>query len=154
MATETILLVEDEPFVREVTCEILISAGYFVFKAENSADAVRLFESRFAPIDLLLTDIVLPGESGDALAARLKRQNASLKVLFTTGYSEHMRTGMAVNEEFLPKPFNRLTLLRTVKRLLNPEPLDSRQDEFLMPVCGTGEPAGSAPECLTEALCG
>ena len=82
---ETILLVEDEQFVREVTSEVLRSAGYMVLVAKNAAEAIGVYERSRAGVGLLLTDVVLPGESGHALATRMRRDNPRLKVLFVTG---------------------------------------------------------------------
>jgi len=82
---ETILFVEDEVFVREVTGEVLRSAGYHVLTAKNSVEALRVYQGNRAAVDLLLTDIVLPGETGLVLAGRLRRENPELRVLFVTG---------------------------------------------------------------------
>src|SRR5579863_6375946 len=75
LAGETILFVEDEAFVREVTCEVLRSAGYRVLTAKNAGEAQKIYDEEGAAIDLLLTDIVMPGETGRALAARLQARN-------------------------------------------------------------------------------
>ena len=82
---ETILFVEDEAFVREMTCEVLRSAGYRVLTAKHAIEASQVYDRNRAEIKLLLTDVVLPGETGRTLAARLRRENPDLKVLFVTG---------------------------------------------------------------------
>jgi two-component system, cell cycle sensor histidine kinase and response regulator CckA len=115
--TETILFVEDEAFVREVTSEVLRDAGYEVLTAENAREAMRLFEQRSHAIDFLLADLVLPGESGRQLAARLSNEDPGLKVLFVTGYAEHMK--MEDGQECLPKPFTTSALLERVRRILD-----------------------------------
>jgi two-component system cell cycle sensor histidine kinase/response regulator CckA len=115
---ETILLVEDETFVREVTAEVLRSAGYEVLTAKNAADAVRVYDARRGAIDLLLTDVVLPGETGRALSRRLRRKNPGLKILLVTGYAEQLGLLEAEPEEFLAKPFSTEVLLRRVRQLL------------------------------------
>lgn len=123
---ETILLVEDEAFVRKVTCEVLRSAGYGVLTAENAAEAVGVYEGRRGEVELLLTDVVLPGETGRALARRLRRENPELKVLLVTGYGEQMGLLEAKQElkheprreECLAKPFSSAVLLRRIKQLL------------------------------------
>ncbi len=87
---QTILLVEDEAFVREVTCEVLRSAGYRVLTAKNATEAMQAYEVRGDEVDLLLSDVVLPGESGRVLAGKLRRENPWLKILLVTGYAEQM----------------------------------------------------------------
>ena len=136
---ETILLVEDEAFVREVMAEILHSAGYQMIVARNPAEAMRAFEQYRGEVDLLLTDVVLPGENGRALAKRLKSEDADLKVLLVTGYAEQMGLGCAGEiEEFLPKPFSTRALLQRVRQVLdrgNQEPL---AEDLLRRACGNG----------------
>jgi CheY-like chemotaxis protein len=116
--SETILLVEDEPFVREVTCEVLRSAGYYVLTARNAVEAAAIYDACRGAVDLLLTDIVLPGETGLTLARRLQRRDAGLKVLLVSGYAEQMSLSESMQEEFLAKPFSSEGLLRRVKELL------------------------------------
>src|SRR5690349_3389703 len=87
---ETILLVEDEDFVRNVTREILRTAGYRVLTAGDSATADRRYEEFGTEVDLLLTDMILPGETGAELAARMRQQKPGLKVLFVTGYPDQI----------------------------------------------------------------
>lgn len=131
--TETILLVEDEAFVREVACEVLRSAGYAVWTARNAAEAVRSYEQRCGGVDLLLTDVILPGESGRVLADRLRRENPRLKVLFVTGYAEQMGLREALRDECLAKPFSTGALLRKVRQQLDRGTF--RRERLLMPAC-------------------
>jgi CheY-like chemotaxis protein len=81
----TILLVEDEGFVREVTCKVLQSAGYEVLSSCNAAEAKRKFRRCAAGVELLLTDVVLPGRDGLALANELRALCPSLKTIFMSG---------------------------------------------------------------------
>jgi two-component system, cell cycle sensor histidine kinase and response regulator CckA len=118
-SAETILFVEDEAFVREVTCEVLQGAGYQVLTAKNAAEAMRLYDQRSGDVELLLTDVVLPGETGRALACRLRQQCPRLKILLVTGYAEQMGRREAEPEEFLAKPFSTQALLRRVRQLLD-----------------------------------
>lgn len=111
----TILLVEDETFVREVACEVLRSAGYKVLTAKNAEEAEKTYNAEEAAIDLLLTDVVMPGESGRSLAARLRAANPLLKVLLATGYGEQMAVRGEALGECLAKPFSTGELLRRVK---------------------------------------
>jgi len=115
----TILYIEDEQFVREVTREILQSAGYRVLVAGSAEEAQRICDHR-VNIDLLLTDVVLPVESGTRFAARAKREKQQLKVLYVTGYPEQMTIRPAENEACLAKPYSADGLLQQVGRLLEP----------------------------------
>jgi CheY-like chemotaxis protein len=115
---DTILFVEDELFVREVTCEVLQVAGYRVLAAKSSAEAARIYEVRGADVSLLLTDVVLPGETGRALARRLRQSDPDLPVLLISGYSEQMGLGGDGQEECLAKPFSSDVLLLRIKKLL------------------------------------
>ena len=151
---ETILFVEDEAFVRNVTCEILESAGYRVLVAKNAIEAECLYDAHCGDVDLLLTDVVLPGESGLILAACLKRRNPRLEILFATGYPEQMQSEMANRGECLAKPFSSTTLLRSVRTRLEVHLLESEGKIFPTPTCGNRQPAESAQEYLTVAVCG
>jgi CheY-like chemotaxis protein len=82
----TILLVEDEAFVREITGEILEAAGYRVLKTRNAAEAIGAFRRYKAIVRLLLTDVVLPGRNGRELATALRKINPKLKTIFISGY--------------------------------------------------------------------
>jgi DNA-binding NtrC family response regulator len=117
--TQTILLVEDERFVREVTGEVLRSAGYNVLTARNAAEAMREYEACCSPVELLLTDVILPGESGHALAARLRRVKPELKVLLVSGYGEQMGPRKAGNGECLAKPYSTGVLLGRVREVID-----------------------------------
>ncbi len=127
----TILLVEDEAFVREVTCEILRAAGYEVFSATTAAEAAKIYAECGSEISLVITDIVLPAETGMTLAAALRRKAKDLKVLFITGYYERARTMNP--EEFLAKPFSASILLSRVKQLLHDSEIGLPSEEFAMP---------------------
>ena len=115
----TILLVEDETFVREVASEVLRAAGYRVLTAKNAAEAMQIYENGF-DIDLLLTDVVLPGETGRVLAERLRRANPQLPVLLATGYGEQM--AREAGEDCLAKPFSSEDLLGRVRQLMEKAP--------------------------------
>jgi two-component system, cell cycle sensor histidine kinase and response regulator CckA len=116
--SRTILVVEDEAFVREVTCEILRLAGYQILDAMNATDAQNIFLTSGIEIALLLTDIVLPGSNGRTLAAKLKQVFPALKVLFATGYPEHMTSDYQWRVDCLAKPFSAETLLEKIEGLL------------------------------------
>jgi signal transduction histidine kinase/ActR/RegA family two-component response regulator len=105
--TETILLVEDDAAVRELAARALREAGYRVLEAENGPAAIAVAGATLGTIDLLLTDVVMPGQSGGALASELRGTRPSLPVLFISGYPDDtVRSGVVDSEaSFLAKPF-------------------------------------------------
>ena len=121
--TETILLVEDEPSVRLLTRHILTTSGYTVHEVENGMQALDFLRTRRdRRIDLLVTDIVMPGMNGQELATRLRSSMTSLKVLYVSGYSdEDPLTGEAVPAQtgFLRKPFTPHELIKKVREILH-----------------------------------
>jgi two-component system cell cycle sensor histidine kinase/response regulator CckA len=125
----TILLVEDETFVRNVTCEVLRAAGHRVLCSENSAEGDSLHDKHCDEIDLLITDVVLPGENGQTLATKLKRRKPNLKVLLISGYADQVRQLQENLLEYLAKPFSSLMLLERVRQLLNSMEPSSAQGE-------------------------
>lgn len=130
----TILLVEDESFVREVESEILQSAGYRVWTATSAAEAKRIFSEHGAGIDVLITDIILPGDTGYVLAASLRRANPWLRVLYITGYAQQMKTPANEWAKLLAKPFSSEALLGRVA-LIFQESERGREEDLLMPAC-------------------
>jgi two-component system, cell cycle sensor histidine kinase and response regulator CckA len=121
--TETVLLVEDELSLRKLSRHLLELCGYSVLEAENGTDALKISqEHNQRNIDLLLTDVVMPGMSGRVLADRLVRQRPKTCVVYMSGY-----TGQTVGEHgvlaegsfFLPKPFTREGLARKVREALD-----------------------------------
>jgi two-component system, cell cycle sensor histidine kinase and response regulator CckA len=115
---KTILLVEDEMFVREVTCKVLRGAGYRVLSARDSSVAERWHEVSCDEIDLLITDVILPGENGRVLAEKLRKRNENLRVLFVSGYSEQICLLSAEAVACLAKPFSSQALLHSVRGAL------------------------------------
>jgi len=121
--TETVLLAEDEQDVRELAREFLESGGYTVIEATNGQDALRIAATHAGKIDLLVTDMVMPGMSGQHLAARLQQERAGLAIIYMSGYSEHAATESAqstLNAALLTKPFSRAAILRAVRAALGP----------------------------------
>jgi len=117
----TILLVEDETFLREVTGEILESAGYRVLKTRNAAEALSVFSECKAIVRLLLTDVVLPGQNGRDLANDLRSVSPKLKIIFISGYPENVVTRHGIQGDgmfYLPKPFSLQSLTRKVRQVL------------------------------------
>ena len=120
--TETILLVEDEPSVRLLTRHILTTNGYTVHEVENGLQALDFLRTRHRRIDLLVTDIVMPGMNGQELATRLRSAMTSLKVLYVSGYSDRdPLTGEEVPTRtgFLRKPFTPHELIQKVREILH-----------------------------------
>ncbi|MGC2530988.1 MAG: response regulator, partial [Candidatus Acidiferrum sp.] len=120
--TETILLAEDEQDVREVAREFLESGGYTVIEAFNGAEALRLATEHKAAIDLLVTDMVMPGMTGRELARRLQHQHSGVGVIYMSGYTEQTAAETAkadADMRLLTKPFSRGSILRAVREALN-----------------------------------
>jgi len=119
---ETVLLVEDEELVRSMFVEVLKSAGYDVLEATQGSEALALAERFPEPIDLLVTDVTMPGFSGVELARRLGATRPDMRVLFVSGY-----TGQEAEQwgkldrpvQFLQKPFHSDALLNKVRRILD-----------------------------------
>jgi PAS domain S-box-containing protein len=125
MGTETVLLAEDEQDVREIAREFLESGGYRVIEAGDGKEAIELSAQHRGQIQLLVTDMVMPGMTGQELAVRLQAENPGLCVVFMSGYSEHAATEMANADpsvRLLTKPFSRAAILRTVGEILRGSP--------------------------------
>ena len=123
--TETILLVEDEASVREVTSEILRSNGYQVIVAEDGEEAIAHFESAPRAIDLLLTDVVMPQMKGPELARRLQERAPNLRVVYMSGYNEESILGKRIGEEgsiLIQKPFSPNQLASRIRDVLDSAP--------------------------------
>jgi PAS domain S-box-containing protein len=119
---ETILLVEDDVHVRELTLRVLQRQGYNVLEARDGEDARRLATNHAGPIHLLLTDIVMPGISGMALAGQLTQIRPELKTLFMSGYTDEAIAHHGVLDPdvaLLQKPFSPVTLARQVRQVLD-----------------------------------
>jgi two-component system cell cycle sensor histidine kinase/response regulator CckA len=120
--SETILVVEDEPALRELTVCILEESGYKVLEATGVEDALAIAGQSQAKVDLLLTDVVMPGMSGTELAKRLVGIRPDLRVLFVSGYAEDVivnRGGPDRGVELIQKPFTRRTLLTRIRGMLD-----------------------------------
>lgn len=122
--TETILLVEDEKGVRELTREYLEMSGYSVIDAEDGHTALELAAMHVGPIHLLMTDVVMPGISGRELADRVDRLRPGIKVLFMSGYTDQavVHHGILENDAvLLQKPFTVTTLAAKLREILSNE---------------------------------
>jgi CheY-like chemotaxis protein len=118
---ETILVVEDEPAVRELSVEVLSELGYRVLEAEGAAAALRLIDAH-TDIALLFTDIVMPETNGRKLAEEAGRRRPGLKVLFTTGYTRNAVVHNGVLDPgvaLIGKPFTIEELAAKVRAVLD-----------------------------------
>jgi PAS domain S-box-containing protein len=119
---ETVLVVEDEPSVRKLVCEILQSAGYMVLEAAQGQAALALAARHEGEIELLLTDVRMPGLNGCDLWEQLKADRWELRVLFMSAYTDDVRVLEAAQTlgcAFLQKPFTPEALTRKVRTLLD-----------------------------------
>jgi PAS domain S-box-containing protein len=118
---ETILLVEDQEQVRTIVQNVLIDCGYRVLTYADGASALQFAESNPGAIDLLLTDVVMPGMSGPELAERLRARQPEIKVVYISGYSGDAIAHRGIRESgvaYLPKPFSAAELSIKVREVL------------------------------------
>ncbi len=123
----TVLLVEDERTVRTIAREALTRNGYRVLVAEEGMQALAVARTHRGPIDLLLTDVVMPGMSGRELAEALAQERPDTRVLFTSGYTEDEVLHRGVSADtvaFLPKPFTPEMLVHRVGAVLGAQPAE------------------------------
>jgi PAS domain S-box-containing protein len=119
--SETILLAEDEPSLRLLITRVLRTQGYTVLEAADGNEALALAQANGSKIQLLLTDVIMPGLSGKMLAEWLTQVNPGIKVLFISGYINNAAVRGAMSKPgmfFLQKPFNPLTLAKKVRAAL------------------------------------
>ena len=120
--TEVILVVEDDPSVRELVREVLTPLGYKVLASAGGDDALRTSDSYGGPVDLLLTDVVMPGMNGKQLAEVLRIKRPGIKVLFMSGYAHDALSTQGMLEPgiaMIHKPFRTVTLARQVRQVLD-----------------------------------
>ena len=117
-----VLLVEDDEALRDLALAILTSCGYAVITTKDSQEALRICESRASSIDLLLTDVVMPGISGRVLAQEILSRNPRAKVLYMSGYTKNVIVHHGVLDSgthFLQKPFTPSLLAGKVREVLD-----------------------------------
>ena len=114
---ETILLVEDEPAVRQLFAQALKREGYAVHEARNGQEAMKVFDKHGDSIDMLLTDMRMPYMGGAELAHQLRARRRTLKLLCISGYAGNLDADLSA--DFLAKPFSRDDLLKKVREVLD-----------------------------------
>jgi two-component system cell cycle sensor histidine kinase/response regulator CckA len=120
-SARTILVVEDEAFVREVVGEILRSAGYRVLMARNAAEALFVFHRHHERVQLLLADVVLPDRNGCDLASEFALLCRGVRIVFISGYPENAVTRKGFQRPgwfYLPKPFSGPLLIQKITEAL------------------------------------
>jgi DNA-binding NtrC family response regulator len=121
---KTILIAEDHDMVRQVLVEMLRPLGHHLLVARNGAEAMEMSHRHAGPINLLITDVVMPRLGGHELATQLKTRHPGLKVLYVSGYANldsAPQASVAPDIPFLDKPFEWNTLNRKVRELLTEE---------------------------------
>jgi signal transduction histidine kinase len=119
---ETILVAEDQAEVRELVCEVLRSKGYRVLEGADGEKARALSDQHPGAVDLLLSDLVMPGIGGPELAEAIRIKRPATKILFMSGYTEraaHQRSTLKKDEAFIQKPFGPAALARKVREVLD-----------------------------------
>jgi CheY-like chemotaxis protein len=124
VATETILVAEDEPAVRELVKQTLEQLGYRVLEATDGYEALRVVEQHTSHIHLLLTDVIMPLMNGHELATRLRSVRPGIKVLYMSGYADDVLAFHGIDRPeiaFIQKPFTASELAGKVDKLLSAE---------------------------------
>lgn len=119
---ETVLLVEDEDMVRDLAVRVLEESGYKVLHASNGQAAIALSRGHDGGIDLLMTDVVMPGMNGGELANQLILQRPEMKVLFSSGYTEDVIVHHGILDDevsFLGKPYSPSVLAKKIREVLD-----------------------------------
>lgn len=120
--SETILIAEDQPEIRMLARKALQSCGYFTLEAANGEEALRICADHRGPIDLLLTDIIMPGMNGLDLAENVRQIRPDIKIIRTSGYADPLDSGAGVvagGQAYLRKPFSPHTLASKVRATLD-----------------------------------
>jgi two-component system cell cycle sensor histidine kinase/response regulator CckA len=129
--TETILLVEDDPQLRELTASVLADCGYTVLAATSTSQSLALCQANHSDIGLLITDVVMPGMNGRQLAEQVALISPQAKVLYISGYTRNAIVQDGVLDEelwFLPKPFLPSALVAKVREVLDANPDDCESE--------------------------
>jgi CheY-like chemotaxis protein len=122
MGNETILIVEDNMEVKKIASANLRSLGYKVYETSNGREAYEMLKEKKIPVDLILTDIIMPKMSGRELSEKLKEMYPSLKILFTSGYTDNeivANSQLVDGVEFIQKPYSLPLLADKIREVLN-----------------------------------
>jgi DNA-binding response OmpR family regulator len=120
MMQPVVMIVDDEPAIREIETLALKQAGFAVLPVGSPSSAIRLVEADM-PVDLVIADLNMPGMNGDEMAVRLRRMRPDLKILFVTAFANELFDAQGLlwtNEAYLDKPFTRDGLVEAVSLLL------------------------------------
>jgi CheY-like chemotaxis protein len=120
--SETVLLVEDEDMVRKLASELLEESGYIVLEANGGEEAINLGKAHTKPIDLLITDVVMPKLSGKEVADQLRAVHPETKVLFMSGYTDEAIVHHGIVDsgiDFIQKPFSERALAQKIRDVLD-----------------------------------
>jgi two-component system cell cycle sensor histidine kinase/response regulator CckA len=140
---ETVLLVEDADALRKLARSFLVEHGFYVLSASNGEEAVEVARNHAGSIHLLLTDVVMPGMNGKALADHLQNTRPNLKIVYISGYTDSFIAGHGVLEEgthLLHKPFTEDALIRKIR-----EVLDAKQEIAAYNAFETSPPRARGP---------
>jgi CheY-like chemotaxis protein len=120
--SETILIVDDEQMILEMSSEILKRGNYHVIRASSGEDAIKLYQKKQSEIDLVILDLNMPGIGGEKCLKELLNMDPKVKVIVSSGYSLNGSSGVALNlgaKDFISKPYRMRDLLRTVRGVLD-----------------------------------
>jgi signal transduction histidine kinase/ActR/RegA family two-component response regulator len=126
---ETILVVEDAASLRDLVCQALSVSGCTVLSAPEAQEALRILSQKKGVIDLLITDVIMPGMNGPALAKQVRAMRPETKILYMTGYSgEFVRSDMLIpGVSFIQKPFTPADLRRKIRKMLADKPASAKK---------------------------
>ncbi|MCU0286759.1 MAG: response regulator [Acidobacteria bacterium] len=116
-----VLVVEDEPIMRKIAMKVLIDEGYDVLTAENGEEGIELFKQHYENINLVLLDMVLPGQSGKDVYIEMKKINPGVKVLLNSGYKHDKRLTEAFElgvKHFIEKPYSLDELSTAIRKAI------------------------------------
>jgi DNA-binding NtrC family response regulator len=122
MGTETILLVEDDTTIRKLTSKVLKLNGYKVLEASRASEAIEICKTFHEPIDLIISDVVMPDLSGPKMVAQLQQQGLQTRIIYISGYTQGLLTNQNTLEPraiLIQKPFTATTLLNEIRQVLH-----------------------------------
>lgn len=125
MGDETVLIAEDEPLMRSLAVQVLSRQGFKVLEAANGQEALKIaLQHKGAPIDMLITDMVMPYMGGSELAEKFAPVFPSAKIFFISGYIDHSAVQRWIDKgsHFLQKPFTHTELVLAVRETLDGKP--------------------------------